>query len=216
MDFIKKFVDKIQAMNKTRDPSEFNDDIALKTEWESFSKGSSNFNTHRLFDDIGYGLRYKPTKSLYFLTGIFMLLGGGTAIALVTSAIHDGKDINQDILYPALFGLIFFLIGLGLFIGLRRSVFFDQTERCMVIKDERTYFSDIHAIQLVMHRSSKHRNYQINFVLRDAGRVYVMTYADSRTARQDAVRVANLIGLPSNRIWDALPGYDDGIPPQSV
>ncbi len=216
MDFIKKFVDKIQSLNKTRDPSEFNDDIALKTQWESFGKGSSNFNTHRLSDDIGYGLRYKPTKSLYFLTGMFMVLGGGTAIALVASAIRDGKDLNQDIIYPGLFGLVFFFIGLGLFIGLRRPVFFDQSERCMVVKDERTYFSDIHAIQLVVHRGSKHRNYQINFVLRDAGRVYVMTYADSRTARQDAARVANLIGLPSNRIWDALPGYNNAVPPQSV
>lgn len=212
MEFLQKIADKIQSMNKTRDPSEFNDEIAMRTEWESLSKGSSNFNTHRLADETGYGLRYKPTKSLYFLCGMFMALGGGTAIATVASAVNQGKDINQDVLYPALFGLVFFAIGYGLFIGLRRPVFFDQTERCMVSKDARTYFSDIHALQLVVQRGGKHRNYQLNLVLRDATRVYVMSYADSRTARADTARIAQVIGLASNRIWDAMPGYDVQIP----
>lgn len=211
MEILKRIADKLQSLNKTRDPSDFNDEIALRTQWEAFRKASGNFNTHKLAadEDSGYGLRYKPAGGFYFLTGIFMLIGGGTAAGIVGSTIQKGEPLDSETLVPALFSMVFFVIGFALYIGLRRPVFFDLTERCMVLGDSRTYFSDIHALQLVRQRGGEHTNYQINLVLRDAGRIFVMNYADRQTARKDAARIAQAIGLAPQRIWDALPGYEE-------
>lgn len=208
MEFLRNFAEKIQSLNKTRDPSEFNDDIARRTDWKPFSKASGNFDTHKLVEEIGQGLRYKPAAGFYFLTGIFMLVGMGTAAVISGAALDEGKNpFDEEVLFPALFGIFFFLIGAGMFIGLRRPIFFDQMERCMILKQERTYYSDIHALQLVLQRGGKHTNYQINLVLRDATRVFVMNYSAAQTARQDAERIAAAIGIPASRVWDTLPGY---------
>lgn len=207
MEFLKKIADKFAALNKTRDPAEFNDDIATRTEWDAVSSTSANFNTHKLVDAPGYGLAYKPAKTFYFMSGIFILIGGGLAVGVVATAIREGKPIDSDILLPAVFGLLFAAIGFGIWRYARRAIVFDTANRSMDLRDTRTYFGDVHALQLVVMRGSKNRNYQINLVLRDASRVYVMNYADAATARTDAARIAEAMGISPSRIWDVLPGW---------
>jgi hypothetical protein len=201
MEFLRNFAEKIESINKTRDPSEFNDDIANRTDWKPFSKTSLVAPTmYKLVEEISRGLRYKPAAGFYFLTGIF-ILAGMSASGII---LDEGKRLfDQNVLFPSLFCLIC----AGLFIRLRRHIFFDQMERCMIWEQERTYYSDIHALQLVMDRRGENTHYQINLVLHDATRVFVMNYSNEESARQDAKRIAAAISIPPSRIWDMLPGY---------
>lgn len=208
MEFLKKIADKFAALNKTRDPAEFNDEVASRTQWDAFRKPTGNFNTHKLVDKPGYGLAYKPAGGFYFLTGMFIFLGGLAMVTVIGQALQQSKPINGDVLFPAAIGLMFFIIGICLFRFMTRPVVFDSANRSMDLREERTYFSDIYAIQLIVQRGSKHRNYQVNLVMRNADRVYVMNYADSATARTDAARIAETIGIARDKIWDTLPGYD--------
>lgn len=208
MEFLKNIADKFAALNKTRDPAEFNDEIASRTQWDAFRKPTGNFNTHKLVDKPGYGLAYKPAGGFYFLTGMFIFLGGLAMVTVIGQAVQQSKPMNGDVLFPAAIGLMFFIIGICLFRFMTRPVMFDSANRSMDLREERTYFSDIHAIQLIVQRGSKHRNYQVNLVMRNADRVYVMNYADSTTARTDAARIADIIGIAREKIWDTLPGYD--------
>ncbi len=208
MEFLKKIADKFAALNKTRDPAEFNDEIASRTQWDAFRKPTGNFNTHKLVEKPGYGLAYKPAGGFYFLTGMFIFLGGLAMVTVIGQALQQSKPINGDVLFPAAIGLMFFIIGICLFRFMTRPVIFDSANRSMDLREQRTYFSDIYAIQLIVQRGSKHRNYQVNLVMRNADRVYVMNYADSATARTDAARIAETIGIARDKIWDTLPGYD--------
>ena len=208
MEFLKNIADKFAALNKTRDPAEFNDEIASRTQWDAFRKPTGNFNTHKLVDKPGYGLAYKPAGGFYFLTGMSIFLGGLAMVTVIGQAVQQSKPMNGDVLFPAAIGLMFFIIGICLFRFMTRPVMFDSANRSMDLREERTYFSDIHAIQLIVQRGSKYRNYQVNLVMRNADRVYVMNYADSTTARTDAARIADIIGIAREKIWDTLPGYD--------
>ncbi len=208
MEFLKNIVDKFAALNKTRDPAEFNDEIASRTQWDAFRKPTGNFNTHKLVEKPGYGLAYKPAGGFYFLTGMFIFLGGLAMVTVIGQALQQSKPMNGDVLFPAAIGLMFFIIGICLFRFMTRPVIFDSANRSMDLREQRTYFSDIYAIQLIVQRGSKHRNYQVNLVMRNADRVYVMNYADSATARTDAARIAETIGIARDKIWDILPGYD--------
>jgi hypothetical protein len=207
MEFLKRIAEKLGTFGQARDPSEFKDDIARRTEWEAFNKANSNVNLNRLMvDQDGHHLFYKPTIGLYFLSGGFLFMGLFSPAIIIGSTIQEGKPIDKDVVVPVLLCLVFAVVGIGIFLGLRKRLRFDMTERCMIAGDNRTYFSDIHALQLVVQRGSKHRNYQLNLVLRDADRVHVMNYADSRTARADTARIAAAIGIP---VWDVMPGYEE-------
>lgn len=208
MEFLKNIVDKFAALNKTRDPAEFNDEIASRTQWDAFHKATANFNTHKLVDKPGYGLAYKPAGGFYFLTGMFVFMGGLTTVAIICQAIDQSKPINGDVLYPAAIGLVFLIIGICLFRFMTRPIVFDSANRSMDLRENRTYFSDIYAIQLVTARGQRYRNYQVNFVMHNADRVYVMNYADSGTARIDAARIADAVGISRDKVWDTIPGYN--------
>ncbi|MDP2205659.1 MAG: hypothetical protein Q8K65_05075 [Alphaproteobacteria bacterium] len=210
MEFLKKIAEKLGTFAQARDPAEFNDDIAKRTEWQAFNKANSNVNLNRLMSDPdGHHLFYKPTIGLYFLSSAFVFMGLFSTVIIIGSTIQEGKPIDKDVVVPVLFCLVFVVVGMGIFLGLRKRLRFDMTERCMITGDNRTYFSDIHALQLVVQRGNKHRNYQLNLVLRDAERVHVMNYADSKTARADTARIASAIGIADTRIWDIMPGYDN-------
>lgn len=212
MEFLKRIAEKLGTFAKARDPSEFNDDIAKRTEWESFNTASSNLNLNRLMvDPDGQHLFYKPTTGLYLLSGAFVFMGLFCPVIIIGSTIQGGKPlIDKDVVAPVLICLVFAALGIGMFFGFRKRLRFDMTERCMIFGENRTYFSDIHALQLVVQGGgSKYRNYQLNLVLRGADRVYVMNYADSKTARADTSRIAAAMGMPDTKIWDIMPGYDN-------
>lgn len=193
-----------------RKPEELGDALALRTEWKPFNKATANFNAHKLVDNPGYGIFYKPTFSFYFLGGIFMLVGTGVIVAAVVSAAQSGVALTKDIGFMIVFGGVFAGIGVGILKFMRRKLVFDQSERCMIDRgQDRTYFSDIYALQILPQRGNQYTNYQVNLVRHDAGRIYVMNYADKKAARMDAARIAETIGVPANRIWDMLPGYAD-------
>ncbi|MFN7113289.1 MAG: hypothetical protein ACK4PK_02910 [Alphaproteobacteria bacterium] len=209
MEFLKKIAEKLGTFPQARDPSEFKDDIAKRTEWEAFNKASGNVNLSRLITDPdGHHLFYKPTLGLYLLSGGFIFMGLFCPAIIIGSTIQEGKPIDKDVIVPTLICLVFAVIGIGIFFGLRKRLRFDMTERCVIDGEARTYFSEIHALQLVVQRGNKYRNYQLNLVLRDAERVHVMNYADSQTARADTARIAAAIGIAETRIWDIMPGYN--------
>src|SRR6218665_3861197 len=115
MEFLKKIADKFAALNKTRDTAEFNDEIASRTQWDAFRKPTGNFNTHKLVDKPGYGLAYKPAGGFYFLTGMFIFLGGLGVVTVIGQALQQSKPIDGDVFFPAAIGLMFFIIGICLF-----------------------------------------------------------------------------------------------------
>lgn len=208
MEFLKRIAEKLGTAEKSRNPSDFNDSVAKITEWEAFNKASSNVNLNRLMvDPDGQHLFYKPATGLYLLSAAFVFAGLFFPFIIIGSTIQQAKPLmDKDVLVPALLCLVFAFIGIGIFFGFRKRLRFDMTERCMIAGENRLYFSDIHALQLVIQRGSKYRNYQLNVVLRSADRMHIMNYADSKTARADAARIATAMGIPDAKIWDIMPG----------
>lgn len=213
MQILQSFMEKIASAQMPRKPEELGDALALRTEWKTFNKVTANFNTHHLVENPGYGVSYKPAFSFYFLGGIFIAFGIGAIVITLGSGLQSAgyeQLMTKDTGMLVLFGGVFAGIGVGILKFMRRKLVFDQIERCMIDRgQDRTYFSDIYALQILPQRGNQYTNYQVNLVRHDAGRIYVMNYADKKTARMDAARIADMMGVPVNRIWDMLPGHAD-------
>lgn len=209
-DHIKEHLDE---MSKQRDPSEFNDEIALRTEWASLTT-KNNSNSHKLLEKPGSKLFYRPTARLIFgLIQMLLLLSGFGALLLFGLIVNAFRgEFSTLNIFTLLIGSIFFGLPIAMVFEIYRPIAFDLINQCVTLKKERTSFSEVYAVQLLRGYDDKARPYyQINLVLRDASRIFIMNYNDTSTARTDAVRIARAMNLALSRIWDTLPGYQTQI-----
>ncbi|MDY0010006.1 MAG: hypothetical protein RBS08_09890, partial [Bdellovibrionales bacterium] len=132
MQILQNFMEKIASRQMPRKPEELGDALALRTEWKPFNKATANFNAHKLVDNPGYGIFYKPTFSFYFLGGVFLLVGIAVIVAAAVSVAKSGDILAKDSGLLILFGGVFSGIGAGIFKFMRRKLIFDQSERCMI------------------------------------------------------------------------------------
>jgi len=207
-------MESIRRGGSSFDPSSLGDPVAMKTEWDPASSGSTNIATHKLVEVTPQRLEFRSTIKAYAAAATFLLIG----MCLFGHAVKSSSSL--------LFGVIFFGIGvLMMYFGSIPFVF-DQREGYLwkgrkkpesdaVEKHSArkiAQLDDVHAIQLLYERvkskgpskGSRWRymdTYEMNIVIGDGSRVSVVRHGDKERLLKDAEKLSIFLGKP---IWNAI------------
>lgn len=195
--------------------AKFNDEIAKKTQWSPLKKGGANFKTHNLFKHSSVFMEYKISVGTKIFLGVFGVVGFST--------LAGGLYILFAKLHPIawfflLFGTILVSASVLIYRTMGKPIIFDQSMGFIYKgfkqpkfsgapeeNTELTYFSDIHAIQVIEEyiRSDKSRyySYELNLVLKDANRINIIDHGNYKQIADDAQDIAKFIGVP---VWDTV------------
>lgn len=213
---LKKYLPKAVA---PIDPAQWEDSVALKTEWDPLKGGGTNIRTHVLTRrDDGGRCVFRPAAAYIAFCGFFLLIGLGIMIAFIVF-LHP-REAGQFI--PILMGLLFAAVGAGMLAFGARPVIFDKETGTAWRgwRDPRSDFEhgqersgvlcrldDIHALQIVSEfiRSSKsssssYTSYELNLVMLDGKRLNVVDHGDVAQLRKDAAELGVFLEVP---VWDA-------------
>jgi len=196
----------------------FNDSMVQKVSWLPLKWGWTNFQTHNLVQNEQGNLEYKASFMAMLFSMIFIWVGVITWGVFLTSMIVSDSSVEFDvaILVPAIFTLIFPVVGIFMLMTFRRKRIFDfQTGYFSVgkipennydgsIAKNMTSLRDIRAIQVIGEncsgsKGSRYRSYEINLVLRDASRVNVIDHGNISQILLDAQQIAGRLRIP---VWD--------------
>ena len=188
------------------DSSQFNDPVAQKCSWEPLKSATANFNTHKLQKVGDKALTYKPTPMMLIMGIAFVAVGVGVLAAYAFGAIAHWMALVMALLFSCA-GVIIFLQG-------TTPMTFDIKSKTFCrgrSQKQCTSFDRIHGIQILVKIGKVNNNsdniqrvsyfyaYEINLVLHDGNRVYVMAYTNKDKALNDAGLIADLVHVP---IWD--------------
>lgn len=200
------------------DPTRFDDPLATSIRWTPIKSGGSNFRTHKFYTDGANQVGFKATLGAKLFSGIFTLVGLGVAIGLTGSQLQEGLPIfSMDVLFPVIFGSIFFGVGLYMFRSYAKPIIFDKLtgyhwkgwKKSERYEDNQKIpgavrLDDIHALQIVSEyiRGDKksYYSYELNLVTRDGQRHNVIDHGDRSDLIIDANKLSDFLGKP---VWDA-------------
>ncbi len=219
---LKRLAEKLNRMVQSApafDPAALNDPIALRTQWTPVRRGGCNFRTHKLVTVGLDRLEFRSTVGAKVFYLLFLLIGVGVVIGFAVAGITSRRiAFNMATIMPTLIGLVFAGVGGALFyfgtipivVDTRKGYFWkgrkapDEVFNKAAIKHccetER-----IHALQLISEycRSDKssYYSYELNLVLDDGSRINVVDHGNKAKLREDAERLASVLGKP---VWDAI------------
>ena len=198
------------------DPSSFNDELALKTEWGPISKVRTNIGTQKLVEVTPARLEFRIRKVAFVLPGILTAAG----VWIVYKSAADILGNGDSNLMPGI------LVGGGF---VAAAVFlvriwmtprvFDKTAghywKGRVQPGLGSTYNDkdscrlkeVHAIQLIRlsmgsgSNSGSRKSYELNLVQTDACRMNVQCHGSLALIRSDAERLGKFLGIP---VWDAI------------
>ncbi len=220
LDQIKDTIQNFQSNFKIFDPSSLNDEIAMKTDWNSAKSGGSRRQTHEIVSETPNRLEIKVKSTTLIFPVIFSLMG--------LSAIFSGfifRQMFDDItvlLFTMPMGFVFFAIGVGIFINSKIPQTFDKAngyywkgkknpneinnpkKKCRLI--------DIHALQIIQEYvrnnssnsntgSASYNSYEINLVLKDGQRINVIDHGEKPIVLKEAEKLSQFLNV---QIWNAL------------
>ena len=212
--------DAIKAQSVPLDLTKFNNPIAEQTEWGPLKPGGSNFRTHEFSKKSGMAY-FKATKGNLMFSGAFMLLGIIAPVLMMVSAIKNEGSSNPVLLAANLIPLVFFFAGFFLYKHSTKPIVFSKTRGYFWkgrLKEnespeqkklkEYCRLSDIVALQIIAERvtsssssssgSTSYRSYEINLILRDAGRLNVIDHGNKIKLLEDTEKLASYLGVP---VW---------------
>jgi hypothetical protein len=124
-----------------------------------------------------------------------------------------GKSwLTPDVLFPAIFGTIFFIVGVVLFGYGTRQIVFDKNRgyfwkgrkdpdavwNTAELKDF-AELEDIYGLQIVSEwvksDKSSYTSYELNLVLKDGSRLNVVDYGNAKGMREDSEGLAEFLGV---------------------
>lgn len=214
---IKLALKKLSSWKPSFDPSKFEDDVALKTEWAPLKRGGTNFKTHKLVERNYTRIEFKSTIGAKLFSLLFFSIGVGIPIIFGREMIHEFADIYQsDFIFIFLFGLIFATVGGWLFYSFAKPVIFDKTlglywkgwnkpkhYMAKVEGEISSRIGDIHAIQiipeLIRSDNRSYVSYELNLVLKDGSRMNVVDHGNPLQLRSDAQKLSEFLGVT---VWD--------------
>lgn len=155
-------------------------------------------------------------------SGVFMALGLIIPVLMMTSTIKSGSSSEPLPFLLTLVPLVFFIAGFFLFRSSTKPIVFNKTTGYFWkgrLKDnespdqkalkEYCRLTDIAALQIVAEhisgsssssgRSQSYRSYEINLILRNAGRLNVIDHGNRKKLMEDAEKLASYLGVP---VWD--------------
>lgn len=203
------------------DLSEFDDPLALETDWFSAASGGASFRTHRLVRPSAHRLEFAPTLAAKAFYLVFFALGSGVLLFQFNRIrIAQAGFSEQDTLFPILVGAVFAAVGACMYWFGTAPRVFDRslaafwrgrrapTPMALVEpSDSCAPLSSIHALQLLSEFVSGSKrayySYELNLVLDDARRINVVDHGNLERLRSDASALAQFLDIP---VWDATSG----------
>lgn len=200
------------------DPARFDDPLATSIRWTPVKRGGSNFRTHKFYSDGANQVGFKATLGAKLFSGLFMVVGVGVALGITWSQLQEGVPIlSVDVLFPVIFGLIFFGAGLFMFRSYSKPIVFDKMVGYFWKgwkKPDRyrgnqkipgsIRLDDIYALQIVSEyiRGDKknYYSYELNLVTKDGQRHNVIDHGDRSDLVIDADKLSEFLVKP---VWDA-------------
>lgn len=200
------------------DPSRFDDPLATSIQWTPIKGGGSNFRTHKYYSDGANQAGFKATLGAKLFSGIFMVVGVGVAVGISLSQLQEDIPVNSlDMLFPIVFGLVFFGAGFFMFRSYAKPIIFDKMagfywkgwEKPERYKGDQKIkgslrLDDIHALQIVSEyiRGDKksYYSYELNLVTKKGQRHNVIDHGDRSDLVIDANKLSEFLGKP---VWDA-------------
>lgn len=196
-------------MNNTQEnfnPAQFNDSIALQTQWTPANSGSTSSScTHRL---VMQGTQRCIFRSSWENTRFelsFLVAG----IAVMLFSIYDKS--GPELVIGLVLGLLFAVIG-GFGLYYTSQIVFDKSDGRYwkgrkQLKDihalkivSNTQLKDIHALQIICDESGDYNSYQLNLVLENAERINVLSHGDYEQLKKDVNELSMFLDKP---VWDA-------------
>ncbi len=213
---LKDVLEKLKALATPKppfDPATLNDPVATQTAWTPLKSGGTNFRTHRFIEYDMNKVGFRASTGAIIFHCIFLLAGLG----MLSIYFLPGAAADEGIIVAEIMGLIFASIGGSLLYFGTRPIIFDKytgvyqkgrkvPESVPQGEHMKNYamLSDIHAVQLLSEyiRGSKssYYSYELNLVLKDGFRINVIDHGNPQKLHDDAVRVAQFLGVP---LWDA-------------
>ncbi|MEL7570922.1 MAG: hypothetical protein AAGU14_10240 [Eubacteriaceae bacterium] len=177
------------------DPAQFDDPVALTTEWNSMFGMSASYTTHILVEKDTDAFLYKPTLQHIAFCFVFTLIPG---FALFMT-IFFGHTMFGAIICGLFLGVGILLIRESLYpmiLDKKKGIFFKGWKpKKQNNKKKFARLEDIHAIQLLENRTGA----ELNLVLKDGSRVYVITQRSKRQMSIDGDLISRFLGVP---VWD--------------
>lgn len=216
---IKALLKKGSRSRPVFDPSVFNDSLAMETQWNPLKGGGSNFRTHKLVQVDYTRVEFKSTLGAKMFSFVFMAFGAGIPGWILYDNVQvTGQLFQSEMLFIALFGLVFFGVGSFMFYWFAKPVIFDRTkgmywkgwktpQRYLAQNsvDEGSRIGNIHALQIIPEYirgdKSSYYSYELNLVLKDGSRMNVIDHGNAIKIQEDAKILSEFLGVP---VWDAI------------
>jgi hypothetical protein len=217
---LKKLKQKLQSMAaeiKKYDPSGFGDPIAMQTEWTSSMGGPS---ADKLVKVSSARLEFRASLAGKLVFLFFTLTGLGIMIGFTIYKLsRGGLSFDKDTIVPLLIGLAFTLAGSLMLYAITAPAVFDKRNGFFwkgrkapdEVSDRKTIkhcakLDDIHALQLISYlcsgpKTRSHYRYELNLVLKDAKRIYLVLDDKKDKVREDARTLSQFLDKP---VWDAI------------
>ncbi len=213
-DTLKQKLRSLGAKRAMCAPSQFDDPVALRTEWTPKKPGGASFRTHNLVEVDCARMEFRASTGAWLFCLAFIVPGLGVLIGgLARAAESEGFHT----VLASLFGLVFVGAGGAMLYFETAPIVFDKTngwfwkgrkgpnEMADAKSAERSApLASIHAIQLIseyVSGESSYYSYELNLVLDDGRRINVVDHGNKGRLREDAGRLALFLGKP---VWDAI------------
>jgi hypothetical protein len=217
---LKDLLRKLQLIGARTAPidlAKFGDPLALTIEWTPATKGGTSYQTHKLVEIDFSRVEFKAATAAKLFYSFFCGMGlfVGIGFSLQNNIV---EDFSVQTIAPALFSLIFVVVGGLLYYFGTAPIVFDKgvgyfwkgrkspqdSPEAGSIK-KLALLEDIHAIQLlaefVRTGKSAYYSYELNLVLNDGKRLTVIDHGNLKRLREDAQKLALFLGKP---VWDAI------------
>ena len=219
-----KLDEMIRSMSGNREmfePSEFDDPVAMQTDWTPTKRGGTNFRSHKLAESNSERFEFRLTTGAKLLYLIFLVVGFVVVVAYFCKVLFGGWQVDGDNLCLLGFGLVIMIVGGSVLYFCSAPIVFDRRRGFFWIgrknpehvfnKGTLKHFAEleqIHALQLISKLVvtgsqldySRYFSYELNLVLEDGKRINVLSQGDQDSLREDAETLAAFLDKP---IWDA-------------
>ncbi len=197
--------------------SGYADPAAAAVDWSPLKSGGTNFRTHKLIKTGLDRMEFRAAMGAKIFYLIFFLIGLGL-FAGFSIAEFQSEKFDLGMLLPIFVGLVFTLVGGGLFYHGTLPIVFDKKNGYFwkgrkspdkvfsksVIK-HLAELDNIYALQLLSEHcsgnesSSSYYSYELNLVLKTGERINVVDHGNANKLREDATILADFLDKP---VWD--------------
>lgn len=191
------------------------EDLILKTvETKRMSEFGTNIRSRKLvLSADGRMARFHPTALVWVIAFLWIAVGVATPVVLAgQNFFAEEKPPSLEDFIMVVFAMVFLGIGCWLFRTGLSPVVFDRDRRVYTRgwhsgrapwpgqkpKIEQVPFSDIHGLQILKKRisgsDSDYDCFELNLILKDAGRIHILTDGCIETLRPDSEKLAKFLG----------------------